>query len=82
MSNLDRATTKTRRQPSQAAGREVKLNYATQVSVQPPTFAIFDTSLVNRPPVEGRREKAAATAFGGRLWAISHGSRGLPTALL
>ena len=30
-----------RRQPSQAAGREVKLNYATQVSVLPPTFAIF-----------------------------------------
>jgi GTPase len=30
-----------RRQPSQAAGREVKLNYATQVSVQPPTVAVF-----------------------------------------
>jgi GTP-binding protein len=30
-----------RRQPSQAAGREVKLNYATQVSVSPPTFAVF-----------------------------------------
>jgi GTP-binding protein len=30
-----------RRQPSQAAGREVKLNYATQVSVLPPTFAVF-----------------------------------------
>src|SRR5687768_3078059 len=30
-----------RRQPSQAAGREVKLNYATQVSILPPTFAIF-----------------------------------------
>ena len=30
-----------RRQPSQAAGREVKLNYATQVSVQPPTIAVF-----------------------------------------
>jgi GTP-binding protein len=30
-----------RRQPSQAAGREVKLNYATQVSVQPPTIAFF-----------------------------------------
>jgi GTPase len=30
-----------RRQPSQAAGREVKLNYATQVSVQPPTIALF-----------------------------------------
>jgi GTP-binding protein len=30
-----------RRQPSQAAGREVKLNYATQVSTLPPTFAVF-----------------------------------------
>jgi GTP-binding protein len=30
-----------RRQPSQAAGREVKLNYATQVSVSPPTIAVF-----------------------------------------
>ena len=30
-----------RRQPSQAAGREVKLNYATQVSIQPPTIAVF-----------------------------------------
>jgi GTP-binding protein len=30
-----------RRQPSQAAGREVKLNYATQVEVQPPTIAVF-----------------------------------------
>jgi GTPase len=30
-----------RRQPSQAAGREVKLNYATQVSIQPPTIAFF-----------------------------------------
>jgi GTPase len=30
-----------RRQPPQAAGREVKLNYATQVSVAPPTFAVF-----------------------------------------
>ncbi len=30
-----------RRQPSQAAGREVKLNYATQVSVAPPTIAVF-----------------------------------------
>jgi len=30
-----------RRQPSQVAGREVKLNYATQVSVLPPTFAVF-----------------------------------------
>jgi GTP-binding protein len=28
-------------QPPQAAGREVKLNYATQVEVAPPTFAIF-----------------------------------------
>jgi len=30
-----------RRQPPQAAGREVKLNYATQVEVEPPTIAIF-----------------------------------------
>lgn len=30
-----------RLQPPQAAGREVKLNYATQVAVAPPTFAIF-----------------------------------------
>ena len=30
-----------RRQPSQAAGREVRLNYATQVEVAPPTIAIF-----------------------------------------
>ena len=30
-----------RRQPSQAAGREVKLNYATQVEIEPPTIAIF-----------------------------------------
>jgi GTPase len=30
-----------RRQPPQAAGREVKLNYATQVETAPPTFAIF-----------------------------------------
>jgi GTP-binding protein len=30
-----------RRQPDQAAGREVKLNYATQVSVSPPTIAVF-----------------------------------------
>jgi GTP-binding protein len=30
-----------RRQPPQAAGREVKLNYATQVDVAPPTFAVF-----------------------------------------
>ncbi len=28
-------------QPPQAAGREVKLNYATQVEVEPPTFAFF-----------------------------------------
>ncbi len=28
-------------QPPQAAGREVKLNYATQVAVEPPTFAFF-----------------------------------------
>lgn len=30
-----------RLQPPQAAGREVKLNYATQVEVEPPTFAFF-----------------------------------------
>jgi len=30
-----------RRQPPQAAGREVKLNYATQVEIEPPTIAIF-----------------------------------------
>jgi GTP-binding protein len=30
-----------RLQPPQAAGREVKLNYATQVETDPPTFAIF-----------------------------------------
>ena len=30
-----------RRQPPQAAGREVKLNYATQVSIAPPTIAVF-----------------------------------------
>jgi GTPase len=30
-----------RRQPPQAAGREVKLNYATQVETHPPTIAIF-----------------------------------------
>ena len=30
-----------RRQPPQAAGREVKLNYATQVETEPPTIAIF-----------------------------------------
>ncbi len=29
------------KQPSQAAGREVKLNYATQVETNPPTIAIF-----------------------------------------
>jgi GTPase len=29
------------RQPPQASGREVKLNYATQVEVAPPTFAVF-----------------------------------------
>lgn len=30
-----------RLQPPQAAGREIKLLYATQVEVKPPTFAIF-----------------------------------------
>jgi GTP-binding protein len=30
-----------RKQPPQAAGREVKLNYATQVDTAPPTIAIF-----------------------------------------
>ena len=30
-----------RRQPPQAAGREVKLIYATQVEISPPTFAVF-----------------------------------------
>ena len=30
-----------RRQPPQAAGREVKLNYATQVEIAPPTIAVF-----------------------------------------
>ena len=30
-----------RKQPPQAAGREVKLNYATQVEVAPPTIAVF-----------------------------------------
>jgi GTP-binding protein len=30
-----------RLQPPQAAGRDVKLNYATQVEVEPPTFAFF-----------------------------------------
>ena len=30
-----------RRQPPQAAGREIKLLYATQVEIAPPTFAVF-----------------------------------------
>jgi GTP-binding protein len=30
-----------RRQPPQAAGREIKLNYATQVETHPPTIAVF-----------------------------------------
>jgi GTP-binding protein len=30
-----------RRQPPQAAGVEVKLNYATQVEIEPPTIAVF-----------------------------------------
>ena len=30
-----------RLQPPQAAGHEVKLNYAAQVEIEPPTFAIF-----------------------------------------
>ena len=30
-----------RRQPPQAAGHEIKLRYATQVAVQPPTIAVF-----------------------------------------
>jgi GTP-binding protein len=30
-----------RRQPPQAAGREIKLNYATQIETAPPTIAIF-----------------------------------------
>ena len=30
-----------RRQPPQAAGREVKLNYATQVETNPPTIVVF-----------------------------------------
>lgn len=30
-----------RLQPPQAAGHEVKINYATQVEIEPPTFAIF-----------------------------------------
>jgi GTP-binding protein len=33
-----------RRQPPQAAGREVKLNYATQVETAPPTIAVFGTN--------------------------------------
>jgi len=33
-----------RRQPPQAAGREVKLNYATQVETAPPTIAVFGNS--------------------------------------
>ncbi len=33
-----------RRQPPQAAGREVKLNYATQVEIEPPTIAVFGNS--------------------------------------
>jgi GTP-binding protein len=30
-----------RRQPPQAAGREIKLLYATQVETSPPTIAVF-----------------------------------------
>ena len=30
-----------RRQPPQAAGREIKLHYATQVEIAPPTIAVF-----------------------------------------
>jgi GTP-binding protein len=30
-----------RRQPPQAAGREVRLNYAAQVETAPPTIAVF-----------------------------------------
>jgi len=30
-----------RLQPPQASGRDVRLNYATQVDVAPPTFAVF-----------------------------------------
>lgn len=30
-----------RRQPPQAAGREIKLNYATQIETSPPTIAVF-----------------------------------------
>ncbi len=33
-----------RRQPPQAAGREVKLNYATQVETTPPMIAVFGNS--------------------------------------
>jgi GTP-binding protein len=33
-----------RRQPPQAAGREVKLNYATQVETAPPTIAVFGSN--------------------------------------
>src|SRR6185503_10831742 len=33
-----------RRQPPQAAGREVKLNYATQVETNPPTIAVFGSN--------------------------------------
>jgi GTPase len=33
-----------RRQPPQAAGREVKLNYATQVETSPPVIAVFDNN--------------------------------------
>jgi GTPase len=32
-----------RRQPPQAAGREIKLNYATQVETAPPSIAVFGT---------------------------------------
>jgi GTP-binding protein len=30
-----------RRQPPQAAGHEIKLNYATQVETEPPAIAVF-----------------------------------------
>jgi GTP-binding protein len=33
-----------RRQPPQAAGREISLNYATQVEVAPPTIAVFGSN--------------------------------------
>lgn len=33
-----------RRQPPQAAGHEIKLNYATQVETGPPAFAVFGNS--------------------------------------